>query len=188
MSVARGASSSTLAPETPSKSCTLRRSLRSAPRVFRRLTCMHARARSCFKPALAASFLTAKPGKSSTCPACTDCVALYALRSASLTYPLGRRREVSVRPHVPVLLNYLRRSGAWHVIVWTAAEKSYADAVLDGLEGNARVLTRRLYQQHCAIGPTGFIKARAFAERSHSFPWSRVVLARAQHTSFFFSR
>mmetsp|Transcript_11821 Transcript_11821/g.25571 ORF Transcript_11821/g.25571 Transcript_11821/m.25571 type:complete len:322 (-) Transcript_11821:634-1599(-) len=97
-----------------------------------------------------------------------------------------QKLEVSVRPHVPVLLNYLRRSGAWHVIVWTAAEKSYADAVLDGLEGNARVLTRRLYQQHCAIGPTGFIKARAFAERSHSFPWSRVVLARAQHTSFFF--
>mmetsp|Transcript_20985 Transcript_20985/g.40838 ORF Transcript_20985/g.40838 Transcript_20985/m.40838 type:complete len:363 (-) Transcript_20985:267-1355(-) len=83
-----------------------------------------------------------------------------------------QKLEVSVRPHVPVLLNYLRRSGAWHVIVWTAAEKSYADAVLDGLEGNARVLTRRLYQQHCAIGPTGFIKDL----RHLGCPLSRTLL------------
>jgi len=35
-----------------------------------------------------------------------------------------QKLEVSVRPHVPVLLNYLRRSGAWHVIVWTAAVRA----------------------------------------------------------------
>lgn len=60
-----------------------------------------------------------------------------------------------VRPHAYTVLKNL--SEQFEVVVWTAAQRDYADFILDKLD-TKRVITQRLYREHCCMTPTSHVK------------------------------
>lgn len=61
------------------------------------------------------------------------------------------RLNVKIRKHLEEILQYL--STMYEIAVFTAGEMSYADTILDFMDGDRVIIKHRLYRQHC-IQPT----------------------------------
>ncbi len=59
----------------------------------------------------------------------------------------GGKGFVSLRPYALSFLQKVRKH--FEVVAFTASEKSYADAVLDEMDPEGRLIAHRLYREHC---------------------------------------
>lgn len=69
--------------------------------------------------------------------------------------------DINVRPHLLQCLNDL--SKYYQLVVFTASEASYADAILNRIDPDKKLFSYRLYRQHCietsfTLGGSTFIK------------------------------
>ena len=62
--------------------------------------------------------------------------------------------SVKMRPHMEDILDQLSRM--FEIVVFTAGEQEYADAVLDFIDEERAVIQHRLYRQHCIKREPGF--------------------------------
>lgn len=90
----------------------------------------------------------------------------------------GENGYVSIRPYA---LSFLKRmSQLYEIIVFTASEQSYADAVINELDPSG-LIQHRLYRQHCLkIGRNLYSKDLRIIDRD----LSRMVLVDNSAVSF----
>ena len=85
---------------------------------------------------------------------------------------------VNVRPYAINCLQALSQD--WEVIVFTASQKCYADAVLDYLDPKKVLVAHRLYREHCLhFGSTAVKDLRLLPNRQLS---STVIIDNAAHS------
>jgi Dullard-like phosphatase family protein len=75
------------------------------------------------------------------------------------------RLNVKVRQHMEEVLAYLAES--WEIVVFTAGQKDYADAILDFIDEERTIIKHRLYRHHCIkAAPRVYVKdLRIIADR-----------------------
>ena len=61
----------------------------------------------------------------------------------------GQRFEIgmNLRPYAISFLRKMRKT--WEVIIFTASQQEYADAILDEIDPEGVLFHHRLYRQHC---------------------------------------
>lgn len=71
------------------------------------------------------------------------CETVLTVEAPQGSYLIG----LSLRPYLSQVLTELEKT--WELVVFTAAQKSYADAIIDYLDPGKRLISHRLYREHC---------------------------------------
>lgn len=69
------------------------------------------------------------------------------LKDFEITLAGGGKFAVSIRPFVQKCLEHL--SQYYEMAIFTAAEQSYADLIVDRLDPDNKLFSHRLYRHHC---------------------------------------
>jgi len=69
------------------------------------------------------------------------------VKDFEITLPNGAKFGVGVRPYVQQCLEHLEQY--YEMAVFTAAEQTYADLIIDRLDSEKKFFSHRLYRQHC---------------------------------------
>jgi len=99
-----------------------------------------------------------------------------------LKVTLPSREVVSVGVNVrPYALNCLQTlSQDWEIIVFTASQRCYADAILDYLDPNSELIAHRLYREHCLhFGSTAVKDLRILPHRKLS---NTIIIDNSAHS------
>ena len=76
-------------------------------------------------------------------PPGVTCETVLTVEAPQGSYLIG----LNLRPYLSQVLAELEKS--WELIVFTAAQKSYADTIIDYLDPSKRLISHRLYREHC---------------------------------------
>ena len=81
-----------------------------------------------------------------------SCETVLTVTTPSSSYLIG----LSIRPYVSQVLTDLAKT--WELIIFTASQRNYADAIIDYIDPDKRLITHRLYRDHCVYLETGAVK------------------------------
>ena len=83
----------------------------------------------------------------------------------TIELPNGGKFAIFKRPYVEKILEHLTE--LWEIAIFTAAEKTYADLILDNLDPQKKYFRHRLYRDHCFRSEDGvYVKdLRIIADR-----------------------
>ena len=71
------------------------------------------------------------------------CETVLTVEAPQGSYLIG----LNLRPYLSQVLAELEKT--WELVIFTAAQKSYADAIIDYLDPGKRLIAHRLYREHC---------------------------------------